>query len=224
MGRVDVWDVVFWFLGLASAWWWHFYQRKHPTRTEDKEMSASDPGAKTFSWLPGPPGTYVFGADDLAGVAAAAGALDVALSKAVDAYVPTSVVDGAGEAMPAPYVATQAEDVARDALARVAAKTDYHLSLVSVEHVAVAADAKENLRYDMTLMAYDVRRNVASKIVVVALVTPTGKTYVKRCVTFGRLAAINADPAAPRGTDDFAPRLAPYRQQLGIDYEALYPA
>lgn len=192
------------------AWlWWS------TRNTEQFEpLGVRDPREKTFSWVPGPKGTYVFGERS------SASALDAALSQAVDAYIPVRVVDGAGEAKPAPHVGSDAEDVAREALARVSRKSDVGLDLVSVEYSAVAADNNENLRYDIALMAYDKPRNVATKLALTALVTPEGKTYVRKLRVFNRAPA----GPGPVGADAHArPTLAAFAPGLGIDYDRLYP-
>lgn len=190
--------------------------RREPFAAKKDPREVRAPGAKTFSWIPGPKGTYRF-ADPPSAARALDPALDEALRGAVDAFVPRSVLDGAGAPQPAPYVDTQAEDVAREALGRV---RKCALDLMSVEYVAAAVDRNENLRYDIALIAYDRVKNVATKLSLTALVEPGGRTYVKRFEAFNREPS-DKGPEWSDGT--MRPVLTEFAPELGIDYEKMYP-
>jgi hypothetical protein len=183
-----------------------------------RKLPPHDPAAKKFSWVPGPKGTYVF-ADPPSKQRSLDPALDAALRRAVDALVPRTVLDGAGDPQPTPFVDTQAEDVAREALSRLD-KAKYDLDLMSLDFSAAAVDKHENVRYDISLLAYDRVKNVTTKLALTALVTPGGRTYVKKFEAFNR------DPVdkGPEGSDGtMQPVMTEYATDLGIDYDRMYP-
>ena len=169
---------------------------------------------ETFTWS-APPGTYTFGAR----VPETASQLNRTLGAVVDTFVPKDVLDNGGEPQPDAVEDQEAEDIVRDALSRA---KHHDLTFISVDSVGKSIDTKGNKYFDIIFLAHDRVRVSMTKVALTALVTATGKTFVRRFGSVEPDADLTAPMGAGGGASAFAVENAPFENALGIDYAAMY--
>jgi len=123
--------------------------------------------------------TYIF-ADPIPDTATS---FDRILSRFVDKNAPASVSKTTFPES-APYNDSEVERIAKMVLDRVKGPDTPNLDFISVEYAAKGVDAAKNIHYDLTIICYDRIKNYSLKLVIVCVLDPKSKLWVKKFASF----------------------------------------
>jgi len=144
--------------------------------------------------------TYIF-ADPIPDTATS---FDRILSSFVDKSAPVSV---AKTTFPesAPYNDSEVERIARMVLARVKGPDTPNLDFISVEYAAKGVDAAKNIHYDLTIICYDRIKNYSLKLVIVCVLDPKSKLWVKKFASFNSFVPDTKGPLGVASVEELLP-------------------
>lgn len=149
--------------------------------------------------------TYIF-ADPIPNTATS---FDRILSRFVDKTAPAAVSKTTFPES-TPYTDSEVERISRLVLSRVKGPDAPHLDFVSVEYASKGVDAAKNIHYDIAVICYDKVKNYSLKLVIVCVLDPANKLWIKKLASFnsfvpdkpGPLGVVSVDELLPV---DFAP-------------------
>lgn len=144
--------------------------------------------------------TYIF-ADAIPDTATS---FDRILSRFVDKNAPASV---AKTTFPesAPYNDTEVERIAKMVLSRVKGYDTPTLEFISVEYATKGIDAAKNLHYDLTIICYDRVKNYSIKLVIVCVLDPKSKLWVKKLASFNSFVPDTKEPYGTESVEEIVP-------------------
>jgi hypothetical protein len=144
--------------------------------------------------------TYIF-ADPIPDTATS---FDRILSRFVDKNAPASV---AKTTFPesAPYNDSEVERIAKLVLARVKGSDTPKLDFISVEYAAKGVDAAKNIHYDLTIICYDRIKNYSLKLVIVCVLDPKSKLWVKKFASFNSFVPDTKGPLGVASVEELLP-------------------
>jgi hypothetical protein len=144
--------------------------------------------------------TYIF-AD---AIPDGATSFDRILSRFVDKNAPASV---AKTTFPesAPYNDSEVERIAKMVLARVKGSDTPTLDFISVEYAAKGVDAAKNIHYDLTIICYDRIKNYSMKLVIVCVLDPKSKLWVKKFASFNSFSQDIKGPLGVESVEELLP-------------------
>jgi len=144
--------------------------------------------------------TYIF-ADPIPDTATS---FDRILSRFVDKNAPASV---AKTTFPesAPYNDSEVERIAKMVLARVKGSDTPKLNFISVEYAAKGVDAAKNIHYDLTIICYDRIKNYSLKLVIVCVLDPKSKLWIKKFASFNSFSQDTKGPLGVASVEELLP-------------------
>ena len=144
--------------------------------------------------------TYIF-SDPIPDTASS---FDRILSRFVDKNAPASV---AKTTFPesAPYSDSEVERISKMVLDRVKGPDTPHLDYISVEYAAKGVDAAKNIHYDLTIICYDRIKNYSLKLVIVCVLDPKSKLWVKKFASFNSFSQDVKGPLGVASVDELLP-------------------
>jgi hypothetical protein len=144
--------------------------------------------------------TYIF-ADAIPDTATS---FDRILSRFVDKNAPASV---AKTTFPesAPYNDSEVERIAKMVLSRVKGYDTPTLEFISVEYATKGVDAAKNLHYDLTIICYDRVKNYSIKLVIVCVLDPKSKLWVKKLASFNSFVPDTKEPYGTESVEEIVP-------------------
>ncbi len=145
--------------------------------------------------------TYIF-ADPIPDTASS---FDRILSRFVDRNAPAPV---ANTTFPesAPYSDSEVERISKMVLSRVKGHGAPKLDFISVEYATKGVDAAKNLHYNLTVICYDRVKNYSLKLVIVCVLDPKSKLWVKKFSSFNSFAPGSKDaPSGVESADEILP-------------------
>lgn len=144
--------------------------------------------------------TYIF-ADPIPDTATS---FDRILSRFVDKNAPAAV---AKTTFPesAPYNDSEVERISKMVLDRVKGPDTPNLDFISVEYAAKGVDAAKNIHYDLTIICYDRIKNYSLKLVIVCVLDPKSKLWVKKFASFNSFVPDTKGPAGVASADEILP-------------------
>jgi hypothetical protein len=144
--------------------------------------------------------TYIF-ADPIPDTATS---FDRILSRFVDKSAPVSV---ANTTFPesAPYNDSEVERIAKMVLTRVKGPDTPNLDFISVEYAAKGVDAAKNIHYDLTIICYDRIKNYSLKLVIVCVLDPKSKLWVKKFASFNSFVPDTKGPLGVASVEELLP-------------------
>jgi len=144
--------------------------------------------------------TYIF-ADPIPDTATS---FDRILSRFVDKSAPVSI---AKTTFPesAPYNDSEVERVSKMVLARVKGSDTPKLNFISVEYAAKGVDAAKNIHYDLTIICYDRIKNYSLKLVIVCVLDPKSKLWVKKFASFNSFVPDTKGPLGVASVEELLP-------------------
>jgi len=144
--------------------------------------------------------TYIF-ADPIPDTATS---FDRILSRFVDKNAPQSVAQGSFPES-APYSDSEVERISKMVLARVKGPDTPHLDFISVEYAAKGVDAAKNIHYDLTIICYDRVKNYSLKLVIVCVLDPKNKLWVKKFASFNSFVPDTKGPLGVASVEELLP-------------------
>jgi hypothetical protein len=144
--------------------------------------------------------TYVF-ADPIPDTATS---FDRILGRFVDRHASPAVAQSTFPT-PAPYSDSEMEHVAERVLARVKGPDTPTLDFISVEYAAKGVDAAKNIHYNLSIVCYDRIKNYSLKIVIVCVVDPKNKLWLKKFASFNSFVPDSKAPAGVASADELLP-------------------
>ncbi|AGE56197.1 hypothetical protein PBCVNEJV1_147R [Paramecium bursaria Chlorella virus NE-JV-1] len=146
---------------------------------------------------------------------------DRVLSRFTDKKAPTALFQGASFPEAAPYSDSEVEAIAKKALSRVKGPDAPILDFISVEFAAKGVDNLKNAHFDISFIVYDPVQAYALKLVLVAVLDPTGRLWIKKFQSFNG-ASTSKDDDTPKGVMhvDYI-ELAPFENDF-VSFEKLY--
>jgi hypothetical protein len=144
--------------------------------------------------------TYIF-ADQIPDTATS---FDRILSRFVDKTAPASV---AKTTFPesAPYNDSEVERISKMVLDRVKGHDTPVLDFVSVEYAAKGVDEAKNIHYDLTIICYDRIKNYSLKLVIVCMLDPKSKLWVKKFASFNSFVPDTNGPLGVASVEELLP-------------------
>ena len=144
--------------------------------------------------------TYIF-SDPIPDTASS---FDRILSRFVDKNAPASV---AKTTFPesAPYSDSEVERISKMVLARVKGPDVPTLDFISVEYAAKGVDAAKNIHYDLTIICYDRIKNYSLKLVIVCVLDPKSKLWVKKFASFNSFVPDTKGPLGVASVEELLP-------------------
>jgi len=144
--------------------------------------------------------TYIF-SDPIPDTATS---FDRILSRFVDKNAPASV---AKTTFPesAPYSDSEVERISKMVLARVKGPDVPTLDFISVEYAAKGVDAAKNIHYDLTIICYDRIKNYSLKLVIVCVLDPKSKLWVKKFASFNSFVPDTKGPLGVASVEELLP-------------------
>ena len=130
---------------------------------------------------------------------------DRILARFVDKTAPTSLTEGASFPEAAPYTDSEVERICKMALARVKGPDAPVLDFISVEYASKAVDSKKNAHYDLAFIVYDQVKNYSLKLVLVCIVDPTNRLYIKKFASFNSFTPAGDGPLGVEEVDALLP-------------------
>ena len=144
--------------------------------------------------------TYIF-SDPIPDTASS---FDRILSRFVDKNAPASV---AKTTFPesAPYSDSEVERISKMVLDRVKGSDTPHLDFISVEYAAKGVDAAKNIHYDLAIICYDRIKNYSLKLVIVCVLDPKSKLWVKKFASFNSFVPDTKGPLGVESVEELLP-------------------
>lgn len=144
--------------------------------------------------------TYMF-ADQIPDTATS---FDRILSRFVDKTAPASV---AKTTFPesAPYNDSEVERISKMVLDRVKGHDTPVLDFISVEYAAKGVDEAKNIHYDLTIICYDRIKNYSLKLVIVCMLDPKSKLWVKKFASFNSFVPDTNGPLGVASVEELLP-------------------
>ena len=144
--------------------------------------------------------TYIF-SDPIPDTATS---FDRILSRFVDKTAPVSV---AKHTFPesAPYNDSEVERISKMVLDRVKGPDTPHLDYISVEYAAKGVDDAKNIHYDLTIICYDRIKNYSLKLVIVCVLDPKSKLWVKKFSSFNSFVPDTKGPLGVESVEELLP-------------------
>lgn len=144
--------------------------------------------------------TYIF-ADQIPDTATS---FDRILSRFVDKTAPASV---AKTTFPesAPYNDSEVERISKMVLDRVKGHDTPVLDFISVEYAAKGVDEAKNIHYDLTIICYDRIKNYSLKLVIVCMLDPKSKLWVKKFASFNSFVPDTNGPLGVASVEELLP-------------------
>ena len=137
--------------------------------------------------------TYIF-SDSIPNTASS---FDRILSRFVDKTAPAAVSKTTFPES-APYNDTEVERISKMVLDRVKGPDTPTLDFISVEYAAKGVDSAKNLHYDLTIICHDRVKNYSLKLVIVCVLDPKSKLWVKKFASFN---GFSQDTKGPLGVE-----------------------
>jgi len=144
--------------------------------------------------------TYIF-ADPIPDTATS---FDRILSRFVGKSAPASVSKTTFPES-APYNDSEVERIAKMVLARVKGPDTPNLDFISVEYAAKGVDAAKNIHYDLTIICYDRIKNYSLKLVIVCVLDPKSKLWVKKFASFNSFSQDTNGPLGVASVEELLP-------------------
>ena len=129
---------------------------------------------------------------------------DRILSRFVDKTAPVSVVKTTFPES-APYNDSEVERISKMVLDRVKGPDTPHLDFISVEYAAKGVDAAKNIHYDLAIICYDRIKNYSLKLVIVCVLDPKSKLWVKKFASFNSFVPDTKGPAGVDSVEELLP-------------------
>ena len=144
--------------------------------------------------------TYIF-SDPIPDTASS---FDRILNRFVDKNAPASV---AKTTFPesAPYSDSEVERISKMVLDRVKGPDTPNLDFISVEYAAKGVDGAKNIHYDLTIICYDRVKNYSLKLLIVCVLDPKNKLWVKKFASFNSFAPDTKGPLGVESVDELLP-------------------
>jgi len=143
--------------------------------------------------------TYIF-ADPIPDTATS---FDRILGRFVDRHASPTVAQSTFPT-PAPYSDSEMEQVAERVLARVKGPDTPRLDFISIEYATKGVDAAKNIHYNLAIVCYDRIKNYSLKLVIVCVVDPKNKLWLKKFSSFNSFVPDSA-PAGVSSADELLP-------------------
>jgi len=106
---------------------------------------------------------------------------------------------------PAPYSDSEMEHVAERVLARVKGPDAPRLDFISIEYATKGVDATKNIHYNLAIVCYDRIKNYSLKLVIVCVVDPKNKLWLKKFSSFNSFVPDSSAPAGVSSADELLP-------------------
>ena len=133
-----------------------------------------------------------------------ASSFDRILSRFVDKTAPASVSKTTFPES-APYNDSEVERISKMVLDRVKGPDTPTLDFISVEYAAKGVDAAKNIHYDLTIICYDRIKNYSLKLVIVCVLDPKSKLWVKKFASFNSFSQDVKGPLGVASVDELLP-------------------
>jgi hypothetical protein len=105
----------------------------------------------------------------------------------------------------APYSDSEVERISKMVLARVKGPDVPTLDFISVEYAAKGVDAAKNIHYDLTIICYDRIKNYSLKLVIVCVLDPKSKLWVKKFASFNSFVPDIKGPLGVASVEELLP-------------------
>ena len=144
--------------------------------------------------------TYIF-SDPIPDTASS---FDRILSRFVDKTAPASVSKTTFPES-APYSDSEVERISKMVLDRVKGPDTPRLDFISVEYATKGVDAAKNIHYDLAIICYDRIKNYSLKLVIVCVLDPKSKLWVKKFASFNSFSQDVKGPLGVASVEELLP-------------------
>lgn len=144
--------------------------------------------------------TYIF-SDPIPDTASS---FDRILSRFVDKNAPVSVAKTTFPE-PAPYSDSEVERISKMVLDRVKGPDTPTLNFISMEYAAKGVDAAKNIHYDLAIMCYDQIKNYSLKLVIVCVLDPKSRLWIKKFAAFNSFVPDTKGPVGVESVEELLP-------------------